>query len=166
MRHTREQKQERDQRLNQTAQGAALQKLARMFGSYAEMAEHLGVARATITLWLSKERISRGGAVRAESLGLMSREKLRPDVRDWAAGTPGRHIGESPNRDGADQLLLRDLVEHCGSVRILCKKAGITSADFHRWNSRNRISGRGVAKLSRIRGLPAHLRARIDAVPR
>lgn len=164
---TREKLAARNERLSKTKQGEALLKLIRQYGSHVALAEALGIDKSTVGLWVFRGQISRSGAELIEDRLNISRSKTRPDLNaaDWDRGAPGLRIGEQAEHDGADQLLLRDLAIHFGSVAALCKKLDVTTGTFHNWKSRNRIATKAVNAMLKLR-LPADLRARLEAIPR
>ncbi|UNY40198.1 hypothetical protein KLEP174_gp51 [Pseudomonas phage vB_PcuM_ KLEP17-4] len=150
-------------RLMRTPEGRALQALIDMFPAKQDLAKALGSSAEYISRCAGKGKISKSGAKLADKKGLMSKEELRPDVTDWDSVPPGLLIGARPKRDGVHQVLLRDLVNHFGSVRAFCKAMGVTDAAFHRYNSRNSISPQGMLKLVALNGLSDDLRARVMA---
>lgn len=167
MRRTREETAERNQRLGKTKQGKALLALIRAQGGEAATADRLGVSRPTLSAWSRAGRISKSGAIAAHQLGLMKKERLRPDIKaaEWDAKPPGRPIGAEVLRDGHDQQILIALASHFGSVRKLCETAGVKVADFHGWNSRNRIAAWVIPRLCKL-DIPDDLRAKLMAIPR
>lgn len=158
---TKETPSQQSARLLSTENGRALLALIDRYPSKAELAEALGSSREYISRCLHKGEISRSGALLADKKGIMSKRELRPDVADWDSVPPGLLIGAKPSRDGAAQVLLKDLAAHHGSVKAFCKAAGVTVATFHDWLSRGRISASGMLKLVAMRGLSRELRARI-----
>ena len=139
----------------------ALQQLLKAYPTRRALAQELGSSVEYISRCIRVGQISRSGALLADAKGLMAKEALRPDVQDWSAVPPGLLIGAKPSRDGAAQVLLRDLAIHHGSVKAFCKAAGVTVATFHDWLSRGRISASGMLKLVSLKGLSRELRARI-----
>ena len=160
---TKETPSQQSARLLSTENGRALLALIDKYPSKAELAEALGSSREYISRCLHKGEISRSGALLADTKGIMAKEALRPDVQDWSAVPPGLLIGAKPSRDGAAQVLLRDLAIHHGSVKAFCQAAGVTVATFHDWNTRGRISAQGMLKLIALSGLNRNLRARIKS---
>lgn len=159
----RETPEEQRARLRKTAEGQALQTLIDLFPTKRALAEALGSSPEYVSRCVRQGKISKSGALIAERLELMRRHDLRPDVShdEWERASAGLSIGGKHEFTGDQQILLRDLAAHFGSVKAFCKALGVDIAAFHRWKMRDKISAHGLLKLLALKGLTADLRARV-----
>lgn len=151
------------QRLGKTEQGRALLELLALKPSRKELADTIGASVHYINKCVRDGQVSKSGALLFDKLGIMAKEKLRPDLSadDWAANPAGLPIGCKCPDTGEHQILLRDLAIHFGSIRKFCEAAGIKSGRFHKWRTLNQISVMGALKLGKMTGLSRELRARV-----
>lgn len=164
MQKVKETPSEQSARLVGTPEGAALLRLIDSYPSKLELARALGSSAEYVSRCIREGKLSRSGAMVADQKGLAKKEDLRPDVTDWSAVPAGLPVGVKPDRSGPNQLLLRDLAAHFGSVRKFCKASGVSIRNFHDWLSRDAISSQGVLKLVAMKGLSRELRARVKAM--
>ena len=148
-------------RLSKTDEGLALQTLIDQFPTKRALAEALGSSPEYVSRCVRQGKLSKSGAIIVDDLGLMTKEEARPDVDDWESVTTGLPIGGKHEFTGDQQVLLRDLAAHFGSVKAFCKALGVDIAAFHRWKMRDKISAHGLLKLLALKGLTAELRARV-----
>lgn len=162
MKTLRESPLEQRARLGKTPEGKALLELLSMYPTKHALAKDIGSSDEFVTRCARKGRISIAGALLVDRLGIMKRERLRPDVSDWSVGQPGLPIGGKASRHGVHQALLRDLAISKGSVKSLCHAAGFSIRNFHDWLSRGRVSSQGLTKILAMDGLSSALRYRVE----
>lgn len=153
-------------KLKSTPQGQALIELLAMHPSRKELADAMGASLSYISLCVRTGQISKSGAILADVAGLMKKEKLRPDISaaDWLIKPVGLPIGGKHEMNKDQQVLLRDLAAHFGSVKAFCWAAKVQIRSFHGWKTRNRISSHGLVKLYSMEGLSRDLQQRIKAL--
>lgn len=164
MRKTPETPEAQRARLSLTREGRALLELVDQFPTKQALAKALGTSPELISRFCAQGKISRSGAMAADSRGLMAKEALLPDETNWAAPTAGPMIGGNPDRTKPCQVLLRELSIHHGSVKAFCKAFGISTQRFHDWNSRGKVPPIALLKLVSMRELPGDIRDKIAAV--
>lgn len=144
------------EKLGKTTEGRALLSAINAFDSCKEMADTIGVSRQTIDNWAYiAGRCSKNGAILiAENVEGVTREELRPDVKDWSAVTDAepRNLLEDLRKTGRGRGLYKVLKRVKFSRKALASLLGIRSAHMvQNWIVRGYLPKQHVMKVV---GLP------------
>lgn len=137
-----------DDKLDATEAGRSLKLALEKAGGPKGLRDLLSIPKQTVDNWIYiQSRVSRRGAIAIDALNIgVTKEQLRPDVKDWtAAGMPQKCHADEAAKTPRGRALLKLLETTNGSAKAFARLIGVRSIAM--WVERGYVPQRHVDRI-------------------